>query len=156
MPIALRFNSKFHFQVRGDDGTVRKKDVAIVYSRGRPLASRPSSGRSLRVRPAAARALPSVQGSRPRTHAANKSSRSHLPHSGSLNSYLAMKLDLIAQIVLYILFIAYKICRAHPTWIQHIEFPETALAWHEWQTFLYLENMIFIKIVLAPSEIWQP
>ena len=38
----------------------------------------------------------------------------------------------------------------------YIEFPATALAWYELQTFLHFKTMIFIKIALAPSEIWQP
>ena len=44
----------------------------------------------------------------------------------------------------------------HTPPITYIEFPETALAWHELETILYLKNMISIKIVLAPSEICNP
>ena len=46
--------------------------------------------------------------------------------------------------------------RSHTPPKTYIEFPETALAWDESQTSQELKNMIFIKIVLAPSEIWQP
>ena len=37
-----------------------------------------------------------------------------------------------------------------------MELPELALAWDKMPKYKDFKNMILIKIVSAPSEIWQP